>query len=246
MKQGNRQIISSKTKKMPGWVPWAITLAIHGILFLFLFLEPFSRLDEDSVSYLTLNTDLMQFKEMGGGEPAARVINAEQDKIKSVNATTASTADAGININDSTTTKLNTEGIATPDSVSSNGFGGDTLNYMDFYSGTGTGGNGGSGVLAGNMKLPTFMGGDFNVFRTWFLKRFHVPLDAPLNYKERVIVSFSVDKNGRMQNIKVRSCSSPEVGNEIIRVLKNAPKWEPGFYNGEPSGFNLQMPVSFK
>jgi|WetSurMetagenome_2_1015567.scaffolds.fasta_scaffold18017_2 hypothetical protein len=248
MKHGNlHKAIEKKRKKTPLWVPVIITFSFYAALFLYLFLEPFSRITEDSVNYITLNTDVMQFEEEGGsGMPSFTSINRkinEEGEIKSITAAKASTADAGVNISDTTSTKLNNEGAVTPDTVNRSSNIGDTLNYMDYYSGSSRGGNGGSGVLASNLKLPEFMGGDFNVFRGWFLKRLRVPLDPP---KEIVMVSFSVDKNGVMQNIKVRSCSSMAVRDEILRLLRNAPKWEPGLENGLPAGFNFQMPVNFK
>ncbi len=112
----------------------------------------------------------------------------------------------------------------------------DTLNYNDFYA---------SGTMKSNVKLPTFQGGDFNNFRNWFQKRFRVPFDAPENYREKVTISFVVDPTGKIQNVTVHSCSSQVVETEILRVMNNAPMWEPGILNGNYSGFNFRMPVSF-
>jgi hypothetical protein len=236
-------------EKISGRLPLILTLLIHGSLILFLILEPFSRITEDSMNYVTLTTDMMEFIASGGTEapsfPTVQYKKPDISRSSSVTSTMESGGEAAVNLNDTTGTKKSSEN-ATPDTLTSNSIFSDTLNYMDFYSGSGGGGSGGSGIMAGNMKLPTFMGGDFNVFRNWFLKRFRIPLDAPENYKERIVVAFSVDKEGTMRNIKVRYCSSREVENEIIRVLKTAPKWEPGQYNGATAGFNLQMPVNFK
>jgi hypothetical protein len=237
-------------KKMPSaGLPLFITLFVHGVIILFLLIEPFSRITESSLNYITLNTDLMQFVESGGSDapdfPTVQKKKADADVNTSVTSSSGSASDAAVNLNDTTASNTNSE-FATPDTLESNGLFSDNLNYMDFYSGSGGGGNGGSGIMAGNMKLPTFMGGDFNFFRNWFLRHFNIPLEAPRNYRERVVVAFSIDKTGIMRNIKVSSCSSPEVEKEIINTLKIAPKWEPGQYNGRIAGFNLQMPVNFK
>jgi hypothetical protein len=236
-------------KKSSAGFPLFLTLFIHGAIILFLILEPFSKITESSLNYITLNTDLMEFVETGGSDapdfPSVQKKSQEAEQTMSVSSTSGSASDAAVNLDDTTGTIISNE-FATPDTIESNGLFSDNFNYMDFYSGSGGGGKGGTGIMAGNMKLPTFMGGDFNVFRNWFLRHFNMPLEAPRNYRERVVVAFSVDKTGAMQNIKVNYCSSPEVEKEIISTLKNAPKWEPGQYNGTIAGFNLQMPVNFK
>jgi len=241
--------IRKTRRKASRGLPLIITLVFHGLLMLWLIVQPFSRLTEDNLNYITLNTDLMQFEEINGDDApsfsSSQHSNSQDNQSQSATTSVASTSDAAVNIND--TTALQSQGgNATPDSLSGSGLMNDTLNYMDFYSGGIGGGRGGTGVMAGNLKLPTFMGGDFNSFRNWFLRHFRKPIDAPDDLEERVMVSFSVDKSGKMQNIKVRSCSSPEVAREIVRVLNTAPKWEPGLYNDDFASYNLQMPVNFK
>ena len=237
--------VTPHRKKTPFWVPLLMTLAFYTGLFLFLVLEPFSHITEESVNYITLNTDVMQIEQEPGGGPSFTAVSRKEksDAIKGTTDSRASTADAGVNMNDSTLTKQNTEGAATPDSVNSSRITGDTLNYLDFYSGSGGGGTGTSGFLSTNSKLPTFLGGDFNSFRQWFSKKLRVPVDRP---KEIVNVTFIVDKNGMVSNVKVKSCSSPEVRDEILKVMRKAPRWEPGVYNDKPAGFTFQMNVNFK
>jgi hypothetical protein len=247
MKQGD--LLTNKRierRKTPRWVPLLITLSFYTILFLFLFLEPFSRITEDSVNYVTLNTDVMQIIDEPGDEGmsfSSVSRKSEKETEKSNADRVASTADAGVNLSDSASTKKSNEGNATPDSVNTSRVVGDTLKYLDFYSGSGGGGNGNTGILVSTSKRPTFMGGDINNFSKWFFKRLHVPLDRP---REIVNVSWYVDENGNVSNIKVKSCSSPEVKAEIIRVMKSSPKWEPGTYNNMPSGFIVQLNVNFK
>ncbi len=247
MKQGD--LLKDKSimrRKTPRWVPLIITFSFYTILFLFLFLEPFSRITEDSVNYITLNTDVMQIIEETGDNGAGFSSvsrKSSEETEKSTADRVASTADAGVNLSDSTSTKKSDEGNATPDSVNTSRVVGDTLNYLDFYSGSGGGGNGITGVIVTNSRRPTFMGGDINNFSKWFFKRLRVPLDRP---REIVNVSWYVDPNGNVTNIRIKSCSSPEVKEEILRVMKSSPKWEPGTYNNMPSGFNIQFNVNFK
>ncbi|HNX67751.1 MAG TPA: hypothetical protein PKH02_12775, partial [Bacteroidales bacterium] len=160
-------------RKTPRWVPLIITLSFYTILFLFLFFEPFSRITEDSINYITMNTEVMQIVEETGDDGAGFSSVSRKSKPETEKSTAdrvASTADAGVNLSDSTSTKKSDEGNATPDSVNTSRAVGDTLNYLDFYSGSGGGGNGITGVLVTNSKRPTFMGGDINNFSKWFFK----------------------------------------------------------------------------
>jgi hypothetical protein len=247
MKQGD--LLTDKRigrKKTPRWVPLIITFFFYTALFLFLFLEPFSRITEDSVSYITLNTDVMQIIDEPGDQGSGFSSVSRKSKDESVKSTVdqaASTANTGVNLSDSTLTKKSNEGNATPDSVNTSRVVGDTLNYLDFYSGSRGGGHGLTGVLVTNSKRPTFMGGDINNFSKWFFKRLHVPLDRP---REIVNVSWYVDEHGNVSNIRIKSCSDPVVREEILRVMKSSPKWEPGTYNNTPSGFVVQFNVNFK
>src|SRR5512145_431319 len=143
--------IRKTRQKVTRGLPLILTLVFHGLLLLWLIVQPFSRLTEDKVSYITLNTDLMQFEEINGEEApsfsSSQHKNPQDDQSQSVTSTVASTSDAAVNINDTTSLKSQGES-ATPDTLSGRGLLKDTLNYMDFYSGGIGGGKGGSGVLA--------------------------------------------------------------------------------------------------
>lgn len=220
-------------RKVSRFLPLIISILVHGSILLFLIYYPYSKLLPDSVDYYVLNTDLIQYAgDISSDVSSSQRQEPENEEHKNVTHDASSVSDEGVSSSDD----IDAENPGETDSSGTES-GTDTLNYIDFNSGS---------IGGGNMKLPTFMGGDFNSFRNWFMKRFRLPVDAPVNYKERVIVAFSVDRTGAMRNIRVRSCSSAEVEKEILRVLNNAPAWEPGFFNGDYTGFNFQMPVSFK
>lgn len=62
----------------------------------------------------------------------------------------------------------------------------------------------------------------------------------------RVILSFVVELDGSVTDIKVVRSVSPEIDQEAIRVLKMAPKWTPGKQAGQPVRVQFNMPFNFQ
>ncbi len=61
----------------------------------------------------------------------------------------------------------------------------------------------------------------------------------------RVKVSFVIEKNGTMTDIKVLEKTNSTIDNEAIRVLKSLrTKWSPGFKNGEPVRTQFTLPIT--
>lgn len=74
------------------------------------------------------------------------------------------------------------------------------------------------------------------------------PKDA-LNKEEQgsVLLSFFVEKDGSITDIKVIRGVSPSIDKEAIRVVSNMPKWKkPGLRNGEPVRVRNSMFVNFQ
>jgi protein TonB len=61
-----------------------------------------------------------------------------------------------------------------------------------------------------------------------------------------VIVSFIVEKDGSLTDIKVEKSIDPLFDKEAVRVVKTMPKWEPGMYNGHPARVKYCIPISFR
>lgn len=60
----------------------------------------------------------------------------------------------------------------------------------------------------------------------------------------RVVVSFVVEKDGTLTDIKVIRDLGLGTGEEAMRVLKKAPKWKPGVQNGRPVRVAYTLPIS--
>ncbi|MGC4039985.1 MAG: energy transducer TonB [Flavobacterium sp.] len=88
---------------------------------------------------------------------------------------------------------------------------------------------------------PAYAGG-LKKFYEFVAKNFHMPDVEGLGGK--VLVSFIVDKDGSLTNIKVIKDIGYGTGIEVIRVLKLCPKWNPATQNGVPVRCEYRLPIS--
>lgn len=72
------------------------------------------------------------------------------------------------------------------------------------------------------------------------------PIARENNISGRVFVSFVVEKNGNLTDIKVMRGVGGGCDEEAVRVLKNAPAWKPGIQNGRPVRVAYTMPIVFQ
>ena len=62
----------------------------------------------------------------------------------------------------------------------------------------------------------------------------------------RVTVSFIVEKDGSISNVKAVRSVHPLLDKEAVRMVKSMPKWSPGKNNGKPVRVRFNLPVMFK
>jgi TonB family protein len=95
-------------------------------------------------------------------------------------------------------------------------------------------------------KLPEFNGGvkDFGSFLGKSLR--YPPKARDNNIQGRVYLSFVVDKEGDLQDLKVMRGVDEELDNEALRVMKMSPKWNPGTKRGKPVRVSYTIPVFFQ
>ncbi len=91
-----------------------------------------------------------------------------------------------------------------------------------------------------NVK-PEFPGGQEKFFK-FVATNFVIPEDADQFVK--VFVSFIVEKDGSLTNIKVLRETGYGIGNEAVRVLKSSPKWKPAIHSGKPVRCSYTVPIS--
>lgn len=94
-------------------------------------------------------------------------------------------------------------------------------------------------------KLPSFPGGN-TAFGEYLAKTIRYPKIAhDQNIQGRVIASFIVEKDGKLNDIKVLRDIGGGCGMETIRVLSASPAWNPGTIKGEPVRVAYTMPINF-
>jgi TonB family protein len=92
---------------------------------------------------------------------------------------------------------------------------------------------------------PAFPGG-MNNFYTYLKQNLRYPADAKTNKVEgKVFLSFVVEKDGSLMDIKVDRKLGQGTDEEAVRVLKESPKWQPGIQNGNVVRVKYNIPISF-
>lgn len=97
-----------------------------------------------------------------------------------------------------------------------------------------------------DMQPPMFLEGGLEKFAYYVASNVQYPKRLKDEYaRGRVNVSFTVDTDGRIVDIKVLSSPFYEFSEEAVRVVKNSPKWTPGYKNGQLARFTYTIPVYF-
>jgi protein TonB len=73
------------------------------------------------------------------------------------------------------------------------------------------------------------------------LKRPAIPVPG----KGRVILTFIVEKDGRLTDIRVVRVLGKDFDDEALRVMKNSPKWTPASQNNITMRVTYTLPISF-
>ena len=95
--------------------------------------------------------------------------------------------------------------------------------------------------------MPSFQGGDLNKFRTWVQQNIRFPQIALENgIQGRVVLSFVIEKDGRLTNIQVLQSPDRSLSDEAIRVLSKSPKWSPGKQRNQVVRVKYTLPVDFR
>ena len=95
-------------------------------------------------------------------------------------------------------------------------------------------------------KMPTFQGGDLNVFRNWVQSQIQYPAEAAAkNISGRVIFSFVVEKDGSTSEYTVLQSPDKSLADEVERIFKTCPKWEAGMQRGQKVRVKYTVPIVF-
>ena len=94
--------------------------------------------------------------------------------------------------------------------------------------------------------MPQYPGGQTAMLQ-YMMKNIKYPKQAMKEgIQGRVTVSFIVEKDGRVSNVRLLRSVQPLLDKEAIRVVKSMPKWSPGKQKGKPVRVRFNLPVMFK
>ena len=93
--------------------------------------------------------------------------------------------------------------------------------------------------------MPQFPGGQ-KVMMNNLAANIKYPATAAKYKKQgRVIVTFTVRKDGSVTHAKIAKSIDPELDAEALRVVRAMPKWTPGTQFGKPVNVKYALPVKF-
>lgn len=89
--------------------------------------------------------------------------------------------------------------------------------------------------------------GNLNAFRSWAMQRLRYPAGAREQQTEgSVVATFTVGRDGRVDDIRIAGKPDPQLAEEVRRVVKASPAWSPATRNGEATTVTVTLPVSFR
>lgn len=95
-------------------------------------------------------------------------------------------------------------------------------------------------------QMPQFPGGDAALFE-YLSTHIKYPTIAEENgVQGRVIVTFVVERDGSITDVKVVKSVDPSLDKEASRVVAGMPKWIPGKQNGSAVRVKYTVPVTFR
>ncbi len=95
-------------------------------------------------------------------------------------------------------------------------------------------------------EMPQFPGGQAALLE-YLAKNIKYPVVAEENgVQGRVIVTFVVERDGSITDVRVVKSVDPSLDKEAARVVKSMPKWQPGKQNGSAVRVKYTVPVQFR
>ena len=95
-------------------------------------------------------------------------------------------------------------------------------------------------------QMPEFPGG-VEALMDFVAKNVVYPQEAmDKEISGRVYVSFVIEKDGSVNEVKVMKGIGGGCDDEAVRVIKAMPKWKPGKQDGKPVRVSYMMPITFK
>jgi tonB family C-terminal domain len=95
-------------------------------------------------------------------------------------------------------------------------------------------------------QTPTPPGG-WVEFMKWLTKTLQYPAAAKANNQQGIVnITFIINVDGTVNDVRVKSGNVPVLNDEALRVLKTMGKWKPGIEKNKPCRSMIEIPVVFQ
>lgn len=95
-------------------------------------------------------------------------------------------------------------------------------------------------------KLPEFPGG-MSAWNSYLKKNLSIDKNPQTEVSEkRVYIEFTVEKNGKVEGVKLIQGADQFFNEESLRVIRSSPDWIPGHIEGKPIRVKMIVPVILK
>ncbi len=95
-------------------------------------------------------------------------------------------------------------------------------------------------------ETPTPPGG-WVEFMKWLTKTLHYPAAAKdARHQGTVSITFLVNIDGSVSDVRVKDGKSPELNEEALRVLSTMGRWKPGIDRNRPCRSLVEIPIVFR
>lgn len=99
--------------------------------------------------------------------------------------------------------------------------------------------------IAAVQEQPEFPGGQGEMYKYFQRVQKYPDMEYEAGIQGKVYVEFTVEKDGSVQDVRVRRGVSPGLDKEAVRMVQNMPKWSAGKMNGKSVRVRFTLPVSF-
>lgn len=95
-------------------------------------------------------------------------------------------------------------------------------------------------------ELPEYPGGMVEFMKWLTLNLKYPPAALRTKIEGKVMISFIVNKDGSISNIKIEKHAHALLENEVLRIAKMMPKWKPGKDHGKICRTQVAIPIVFE
>jgi len=100
--------------------------------------------------------------------------------------------------------------------------------------------------LAAVQEQPDFPGGMSKMYEYLQRTTKYPDMEFDAGIQGKVYIEFVVNRDGSIEEVKVRRGVSPGLDREALRAVRSMPKWTPGKMNGKAVKVRFTIPVDFK